>query len=297
VELIVAIIALNNNLFVVVKSSLLGSILSNTLLVLGTAFLAGGVKFKQQKFGQVAGQVNGIVLLFALLTLVTPAIFAASVDKNSISAPDLLNRVLMLSRGAAVINVVIYVLFLVFQMKTHRHLFEDMEEEEEESQLSLPFALSMLAVLTGIISYSADLLVGSLAPVASTWGLGQAFISVILLPIVGNATEHMTAVTVAMRNKMDLALGIVVGSSTQISVLAIPFIVLVAWPWGKPMTLDFQPFETTVLVFSIFMTNLAISKGESNWLSGLVLLGAYVTVALAFLFHPPITDSADMQSL
>ncbi|KAH3686764.1 hypothetical protein WICPIJ_002243 [Wickerhamomyces pijperi] len=314
VELIVSIIALKEGQITIVQASMLGSILSNLLLVLGCCFIAGGYNRVQQRFNQTVAQTMSSLMCLATAGLVIPAAFHASLPSKLKDQFD--DRILSLSRGASLVLLGVYVLFLVFQLKTHKHLFEGISHEEgaisrrtsmedgsaAESQtdeelegsnndvhLSARSALIWLTIVTLVVSQCADLLVGSIDEIVTTSGLSKTFIGLIIIPIVGNASEHVTAIIVAMKNKMDLAIGVAIGSSLQIALFVTPLMVLVGWCIDVPMTLFFTTFETAVLFVSMLITNYLILDGESNWLEGAMLLATYAIIALSFFYLP---DSA-----
>lgn len=199
------------------------------------------------------------------------------------------NLILNLSRGVAVVLLACYICYLFFQLYTHSDLFgNDMDEEgggNEEPVFSLVCALATLLVITLIVAAASEFLTGSIEEVAVSTGLGEAFLGMIVLPIAGNACEHITAIVVAMKNKMDLALGVAVGSSIQIALLAIPLVVIVAWIQNIPFTLDFDPFSTIALTLSVIMANNVTSDSTSHWLLGTNLIAVYVLVSLCYLFR------------
>ena len=218
--------------------------------------------------------------------------------------PCRVESIVPLSHATALFLFTLYGLLLLFQLKTHKHLmdgevsdlvspeksFEEEEEAEEEDEaetpsMSLTSALVMLTITTLLVAVCSELLVGSLESVSATWGLSQAFIGLILLPIIGNAAEHSTAVTVAIKGKMDLALGVALGSSVQIALCVVPALCLVGWAMGKPLTLDFHIFETTVLIVSVLVGNSAVSNGSSTWLEGIMLIFSYCIIGLAYFFR------------
>lgn len=308
VELIVSIIALKENQVRIVQALMLGLILSNLLLVLGCCFVAGGLTRVQQTFNQTVAQTMSSLMALATAGLMVPAAFHAAMPKlkNNVGFPDPElesdYRILSLSRGVAVILLVIYVLYLVFQLKTHKALFEEQASEEEAvittsvpigeenavetEHLSITGALSVLVVATILVSFCADFLVGSIDDIVELSGLSKTFIGLIVIPIVGNAAEHATAIIVAMKDKMDLAIGVAVGSSLQIALFVTPFMVIIGWIIDVPMSLYFSTFETVIMFVSMFITNLVILDGESNWLEGAMLLCTYLIVALAFFYYP-----------
>jgi len=282
-ELIISIVALKSNLIRVVQASLLGSILSNLLLVLGCAFLFGGIKFPTQKFSKAAANTSSSLLTLAMLGILAPAAFIAS--RSGEANPDGDHQLLLFSRITAIFLFIIYLGYLFFQLKTHRHIFEEAEEEEQEDpQLFWWEAVGVLTVCTVLIAVFSEFIVDSITAVSSNWGMSQTFIGIVLLPIVGNAAEHISAVTVAMKNKMDLSIGVAIGSSIQISLLVIPFLVLLGWMMGRDMTLYFHPFESVVGFVSVIIVHIMLSDGESNWLEGTMLLAAYSLIAVGFWF-------------
>ncbi|KAF9309959.1 hypothetical protein BG003_009111 [Podila horticola] len=288
VELIMAVIALQKGEIEVVKASVLGSVLSNLLLVLGFCFVAGGVKFKTQTFNQTAAQTSASLLALSCLSLLIPAAFSAT--SSLVTEADLDH----LSYGTAIVLLVVYILYLFFQLKTHTHLYSTSSDEEEEPQLPLWFGIFLLLGITAIVAVCAEFLVGSIGGLAVSWNLSRTFIGLILLPVVGNAAEHVTAVTVAMKNKMDLAIGVAIGSSMQIALFVTPLLVILGWIFvatgvlapGHHMNLLFNTFETCVMFVSVLIVNYLIQDGESNWLEGVMLLSTYVIVAIAVYFYP-----------
>jgi len=282
IELILSIIALSKNLVLVVQSSLLGSILSNLLFVMGFSFLLGGLYHKEQTFNSTAAQTGASLLAMTCFSLIIPAVFDVVAYEHDVSS----QLILSLSRGTAIILIIIYALYIFFQLSTHTHLFRGTEEEHEEPKVMFSVAMISLFVITGIVALCAEYLVGSIEGLSKTWGLSETFVGLILLPIVGNAAEHLTAVSCAMKNKMELTLGIGLGASMQIALLITPLCVIVGWIMHVPMTLDFGIFETVMLFISIYVVNSVISDGRSHWLEGVMLLGAYLVIAIAFFLLP-----------
>ncbi|CAG8591023.1 6935_t:CDS:2, partial [Gigaspora margarita] len=261
-ELIIAILALIRGEIRVVQATMIGSIISNLLLVLGSCFIAGGFRHKEQEFNKKAAQTNSGLLAIACIGLVIPAAFhfESSSGEQKISSNrdySLHDQILNLSHGTALVLLAIYGLFLYFQLKTHSHLYQD-EDESDDPELSFGTSLFLLAFVTLIVTFSTDILIDSIEGVTDTFGLSKTFVGLILLPIVGNAAEHVSAIRVAMKNKMDLSISIAVGSSTQIALFLTPFIVILGWIIGQPMSLLFQTFETVVLFVSVLITNYLI---------------------------------------
>jgi len=309
VEIIIAVIALQAGLIRVVQSSLIGSILSNLLLVLGMCFVAGGIKHPVMKFDTTAAQTSSGILFLSVLAVVMPAALKIQVQDdaqlladfiltNNITANDtdaldgfdlhplpLETRLLVLSRGTAIIMLIVYGLFLFFQLKTHQQYYKDEgddEEEEEYPEITMPFALMALAIVTVFVAICSDFLVDSLDEVTDVWGISETFAGMILLPIVGNAAEHLTAVTVAMKNKLNLSIGVAVGSSQQIAMMVVPLLVILGWIIDQPMSLYFDVFETAVLFMTVIVVHSIIMDGESNWLEGAMLLSVYCILGIAF---------------
>ncbi|TPX72654.1 hypothetical protein SpCBS45565_g00225 [Spizellomyces sp. 'palustris'] len=285
VELIVGLIALHNGLITVVQASLLGSILSNLLLVLGASFLAGGIYYKNQRFNVTAAQTSASLLCIAVLAFVVPAAFQFAIAGKDTAEVLLLE----LSRGTALVLFIIYILFLYFQLKTHHEFFIEEASDNvqtEEPNVTLPAAITLLLSVTVLVSVCGEYLVGSIETVSEQWHLSQTFVGLILLPIVGNAAEHVTAVSVAMKDKMDLVIGVAIGSSMQIALLVTPICVIFGWIWDQPLSLAFSAFETSVMFVSVFVVNSVIQDGQTNWLEGVMLLGAYIVIAWAFYVMP-----------
>ncbi|CAB4445083.1 unnamed protein product [Rhizophagus irregularis] len=286
-ELIVSIIALKEGQIRVVQASILGSIISDLLLVLGLCFVMVGIYHKEQKFNMTVAQTSSSLMALACIGLIIPAAFIFSVETAEIiqTGSDHTSELLNLSHGTAIVLLIIYVLYLLFQLKTHTYLYQDEEEIENDEQSQLTFTISLLLLIfvTVAVSFSAEYLVNSIEGIADTFGLSKTFIGLILLPIVGKASELLT---VAMKNKMDLAINIAVDSSMQTALFISPLLVILGWIIGQQMTFFFKIFETITLFISVLITNYLIQGGQSNWLKGAMLLDTYVIVALAFFFYP-----------
>ncbi|KAG0193473.1 hypothetical protein DFQ28_005077 [Apophysomyces sp. BC1034] len=269
VELILGIIALKEGLIRVVQASVMGSILSNILLVLGFCFLLGGVSRSEQSFNVTAAQTSSSLLALTTLSLLVPAAFSATADETEAEAEA---GILRLSHGTAIILLIVYILFLIFQLKTHTHLYEDEAEEDEVPTTTLSFSIFSLLAVAACVSMHAEFLVGAIEGVVESWDINETFVGIILLPIVGNAAEHVSSVTFAMKNKMNLSIGIAISSSLQIGLFVTPVLVIAGWIIDQPMTLFFEDFETVVLFASVLIVNYLIQDGRSNWLEGILLL-------------------------
>eukprot|EP00928_Gymnodinium_smaydae_P017961 TRINITY_DN16846_c0_g4_i1.p1 TRINITY_DN16846_c0_g4~~TRINITY_DN16846_c0_g4_i1.p1 ORF type:complete len:443 (+),score=73.75 TRINITY_DN16846_c0_g4_i1:143-1471(+) len=283
VEMIITVNAIRAGMTEVVQFSLIGSILSNLLLVLGMAFVASGFTIKTAGFNTLGAGTNVTCLVLASLALVLPTVFNYMPDAKE-------EDTLVMSRICSIVLGLIYVLFLIFQLRTHAEFFAG-EDEEDEPQVSAWLACIVLFLITGAVSCCSEILVDSIEAVSNEWGLPFAFIGIILLPIVGNAAEHFTAVTVAVKGKMDLAVGVAVGSATQIALFVVPFSVIVGWFVDVPMTLDFHIFIATVFVLSVFIAYSVLSDGATNWFEGSMLIGTYIIVAIITWFLPATADS------
>mmetsp|Transcript_2965 Transcript_2965/g.4095 ORF Transcript_2965/g.4095 Transcript_2965/m.4095 type:complete len:470 (-) Transcript_2965:54-1463(-) len=276
VEVVVAIIALNAGEIRVVQASMIGSIFSNLLLVLGCCFFFGGINRKEQTFNATSTSANISLLALSSLALVLPTPFAAYYEIED-------EHVLSVSRIAAIFLISMYVQLLIFQLKTHAHCFDGEDEEEP----AIPFFVALVGLLsmTLLVTIFSDYLVDSIDGFTEESGISKTFVGLIVLPIVGNAVEHITAVTVAVKDKMDLALGIAIGSSVQIALFVVPVIVLYGWFADKDMTLNFPHFELTVYVMSIIIVALCCMDGSSNWLEGSLLVTTYLMIGVGFWYE------------
>mmetsp|Transcript_28913 Transcript_28913/g.42864 ORF Transcript_28913/g.42864 Transcript_28913/m.42864 type:complete len:441 (-) Transcript_28913:219-1541(-) len=276
VEVVVAIQALLANEIRVVQASMLGSIFSNMLLVLGCCFLFGGMRYSEQYFNTTITTTNMALLGISSIALVLPTSFA---EYNEIENA----QVLAISRGAAIFLLSLYLLLLLFQLKTHTHLIAD--DDDDKPSVSFPGALLGMVIATALITFLSDYLVDSIDAFTEETGISRSFIGLIILPVVGNAVEHVTAVKVAMKNKMDLAMGVAIGSATQIAMFVIPVIVIAGWITDKDMTLNFPQFEVFLYVLSIIIVKMCLGNGSGNWLLGCILVATYILVAIGFWFE------------
>ena len=295
-ELIIALVALNAGLVDVVKASITGSIIGNLLLVTGFAMLLGGLRYKEQEFQSVVAGVNASSMTLAVIGILLPT----AMDYTSSGIDEV--TIQRLSVAVAVVLILVYGLTLLFSMKTHSYLYNvglaemepaelaeaNLAPDDPEGEVNLPLWIGVLLGATLLVAVESELLVDTLEVATSQLGLTTLFTGVILVPIIGNAAEHATAVTVAMKNKMDLSLSVAVGSSMQIALFVGPVLVLAGWVLGKPMDLDFNPFELVAVAMAVVIANSISADGKSNWLEGVLLLAAYMILALAFYFHPVI---------
>ncbi|KAG9226583.1 hypothetical protein CCMSSC00406_0006192 [Pleurotus cornucopiae] len=289
VEIIVGVAALLQDELRIVQTSMLGSILSNILLVLGCSFLAAGLNFSESSFQATAAQTSASLMTLACITLVIPAAFHSTRENG---ADNDMHELLVISRGTSIILLGIYVAYLYFQLKSHSDLFtavpqcdsngDVIEEEVEEPHMSTIAAGVALLGVTVVTAFCADYLVASIEETAERYHIPKIFIGVILLPLVGNAAEHVTAVWMANKGKMEITITIAVGSSIQIAVFVVPLLVIVGWITGHDLSLFFANFETITLFASVLLVNLLLQDGKSNYMEGLMLVGLYIVIALAF---------------
>ncbi|KAK2805755.1 hypothetical protein FQN51_009258 [Onygenales sp. PD_10] len=308
VELIVSIVALVNGEIRVVQASMLGSILSNILLVLGCCFLVGGLRHHEQTFNSTVASTMSSLMAVASASLIIPAALSAALTT---SKSDSLANIKILSYGTSIILLILYIMYLYFQLRSHSDLFSSEpqnnggaesqnqeEEHEEEDRILNPWAAAVaLLIVTVCVSICAEYLVGSIDDIVKATSISKTFIGLILIPIVGNAAEHVTAIVVAYKNKMDLAIGVAIGSSLQIALFVTPFLVILGWILGQDMTLHFQTFETVCFFLSTLVVTLLIQDGKSNYLEGGLCLGMYVVIALAFYVYPDDATGSFFSSL
>ncbi|KAK4042858.1 Sodium/calcium exchanger protein-domain-containing protein [Parachaetomium inaequale] len=344
VELIIAIIALVHNEVVIVQTSLIGSILSNLLLVMGMCFFFGGLRRQEQYFNTTVAQTAASLLALAVAAVIVPTVF-------DLASKTPQSDVAKLSRGTSVILLLVYGAYLFFQLKTHSMVFaqvsqkveakpfrhaqglkegaiaqgfmapagvmgghglpssgtdnekmrslltnpprknlqdaDDEEDEGEEPQLHFTVAVATLAISTIIIAFCAEFMVDGISAVTAGGTVSAEFVGLILLPIVGNAAEHATAVTVAIKDKMDLAIGVAVGSSMQVALFIIPLLVIIGWGMGMDeMALNFDPFQVAVLFVAVLLVNYLIADGKSHWLEGMLLICLYSIIAVCSWWYP-----------
>ncbi|KAI2628770.1 Calcium/proton exchanger [Hypoxylon sp. NC1633] len=333
VELIVSIIALRDRQIEVVKSSMIGSILSNLLLVMGMCFFFGGIANmrdeeghgQEQSFQTITAQTTASLMTLSAASMILPGtLFMIINDSDEGDNADRNSIILSLSRGTAIILLLLYVLYLWFQLRTHHTLFSaeagtgtdtetNSQAVQDESQLPAEAAAEnlrpavaedhnddskaevhmtpwsaggVLIVATVLVAICADYLVESIDALVERAHLSRSFIGLILIPIVGNAAEHVTAVVVAIKNKMDLAMGVAIGSSIQIALFVTPFLVVLGWIMDREMDLHFETFETVSFALAVLVVIYTVQDGKSNYLEGAMLMALYIIIALAFFVTP-----------
>jgi Ca2+:H+ antiporter len=276
-ELIISIFLILDDQLDVVKASLTGSILGNLLLVLGISFLAGGLRHHEQRYNAQSAGIHATSLALAVTGLMMPALFVLTTGRHDFLARE------VVSGTVAAVLIALYVAALLFTQVTHEHLFRS-PTEEEEPEWSLRKAVWILVGATALVALESELLVGALEPALGDLGLSKFFVGLILVPIVGNAAEHSSAVMFALRNKVDVTLEIAIGSSTQIALFVAPALVFLSLAVGHPMDFVFSTFEVAAVGLSTLIVALISLDGRSNWLEGAQLTGAYVIMAVSFFF-------------
>jgi len=276
--------AINEQMLELVRASLTGSVLGNILLVLGLSILVGGLKHGTQKFDRSHAGINATMLMLAVAALIIPSIFSHSIEVVNHDAVE------YLSLGVAGVMILLYVLAMVYQLRDPKaHTYEDDEYEaakQEAPHWSVRHAIIMLLLATGAIVWMSEMLVGSVEHVVLEIGISEFFLGIIIIPLIGNVAEHLVAVQVAAKNKMELSLAISVGSSLQIALFVAPLLVFISLLMGNPLTLVFNQFELIAMMTAVLIAGLVSLDGESNWLEGAMLLAIYVIIALAFFWLP-----------
>ncbi|MGQ9598122.1 MAG: calcium/proton exchanger [Anaerolineae bacterium] len=276
--------AINQQMLELVRASLTGSVIGNILLVLGLSILAGGLRHGVQKFDRSHAGLNSTMLTLAIAALVIPSIFGHSIEMVSHSAVE------YLSLGVAGVMIGLYVLTLAYQLRRPgAHAPEEgghVAGHEELAPWSPLKAGIILLIATIAIVVMSELLVGSIEHVVLEVGISEFFLGIIIVPLIGNIAEHLVAVQVAVKNKMELCLAVSVGSSLQIALFVAPLLVFISLAMGNPLTLVFNLFELIALMVAVLIAGLVSLDGESNWLEGAMLLGLYLILTLAFFWLP-----------
>ena len=295
-ELIIALVALSRGYHDVVKASLTGSIIGNILLVLGLSIVAGGARRDKQSFDRTSATAGSTLLALAAIGLVIPAMFhwaaESAVSHARITEAHEVAIEHSLSLEICIVLFTVYLLSLLFSLRTHKHLYAGQPHEGAAAHADTPDpqvgrAVVTLLVATALIAWMSELLVGAVEEASHVLGLTKVFVGVIVVAIIGNAAEHSTAVLMAMKNRMDLALNIAIGSSIQIALFVAPLLVFISYAMkGGPMDLRFSPFEVLAVLIAVGTVNMVSQDGESNWLEGALLLAVYLVLGIAFYFLP-----------
>jgi len=275
-ELVIAFFLILDDQVDIVKASLTGSIIGNLLLVLGLSFLLGGLKHEEQTYNARAATIHATSLVLAVTGLLMPALFALG-GRESFAQRE------VVSGTVAAVLMILYAAALLFTLVTHEHLFRT-PSPEEHPEWSRRKAVGMLLVATALVALEAEFLVSSLEPALEDLGLSEFFVGLIVIPIIGNAAEHSSAIMFALRNKVDVTLEIAIGSSTQIALFVAPALVFISLFVGHPMDFVFSTFEVAAVALSTVLVFMISSDGRSNWLEGAQLTGAYAIMAISFFF-------------
>ena len=277
-ELIIAVVALQNGLVELVKASITGSILGNLLLILGLSLFAGGIKRETLTFNRTTASMSAGMLALAVVGLVFPALFHHLHPVGSEGTE------LLMAGAVGVILLATYAASLLFTLRTHRRLFGGEPHPTEELPWPVRRATTVLALATLGVAFESELLVHAVEGVTRTLGWSETFLGLIIIPFIGNAAEHATAVVVARKGKTDLALQIALGSSTQVALLVAPVLVFVGLLLGHPMNLAFTTFEVAATAMATIVVAISVQDGESNWFEGVQLIAVYLMVAVAAFF-------------
>lgn len=284
-ELIIGLVALRAGLIDIVKASITGTIISNLLLAMGLSMFFGGLRYKEQEFKPIVARVNGSSMTLAVIAILLPTL--AFYTSGKIETP----AIEKLSITVAVVLIAVYVMTLIFSLKTHNYLYDvglaELEEVEHggEHKPNLWLWLGVLFVSTVAVAYESEIFVGVVEEATKGLGLTPLFTGVILLPLVGGAAEYVTAVGVAVKNNMDLSVSVAMGSSLLVALLMAPMLVIVGQAIGQPMDLSFNLFEVVAVTVAVVVANLISLDGRSNWLEGMLLLATYTILAAAFYFQ------------
>jgi Ca2+:H+ antiporter len=291
-EIIISLFALNRGLIRMVKSSLTGSIIGNLLFGLGVSMLAGGLKVKCQTFDANVARMNGALLILASFGLVIPAMYVLGPMHGNGPGRQI-------SMEIALILFIVYVASLIYTLVTNRPVVgtsgvkaekrdagTELDEDEHEARWSLFTAITILAVVTIALGVMSEVLTGALEPAAESLGLTPLFAGIFLLALVGNSAELLNAVRYARKDKMDLAIGVTVGASTQVALLVAPILVFAGYFLGQDMNLLFTGYEIWAVLMAVFITRILIYDGNSTWLEGLMLIAIYFMLGVGF-FHLP----------
>jgi Ca2+:H+ antiporter len=291
-ELIIAGIALYKGHTSVVKASITGSIIGNILLVLGLSALLGGLKHKEQLFNKTGARTSVISLSLAAIALIIPTVFHTSADASPSGWSPATER--QLSLGIALVLFVTYICLLTFSLKTHKHFFVSAKKELEEKseQWSRGKAITILVLATAVVAALSEFLVGTIESARTTFGITEVFVGVIVVAIVGNAAEHSTAIIMALKDKMDLSVGIAIGSSLQIALFVAPVLVFLSYPFGHPIDLEFTAPEIFAMVASIYILFQISGDGETNWIEGVQLLSVYLILGILFFYLPEVAQGS-----
>ena len=299
-ELIIALVALRAGLVEIVKASITGTVMANLLLALGLSMLVGGIGRREQTFQPVVARVNGSAMTLAVLAILIPSLTSLAPGSRSSGNEAF-------SLFVAWLLLLVYALTLVFSLRTHRALYDvaeaDLSCDDDKAPVPptdqpaasaggehrhhppvMPWLLVLVGATAGI-AYASELFVGVVETVTEALGFSPLFTGIVLLPLLGGVSEYITAVTMARRNKMDLAVSVALGSTLLVALLVVPLLILLGPALGHPLDLSFNPFELVAIATAVLVSNLTSLDGRSDWLEGVLLLAAYVILAAGFYFQ------------
>ncbi len=280
-ELIITIVAIRAGLLELVKASITGSIIGNLLLVMGFSVFLGGLKNGTQRFSRTHAATNATMLVLAVIALAVPSLFNHTLSGQNL--PTTTSEAISL--GVAGVMIVLYVLGLIFSLRASTSAMT-MTTPAEAPHWSLKTAVVVLAISTAAVVWLSEILVLAVDEVMAASGLSEFFLGIILIPIIGNVAEHLVAVQVALKNKMELSLEIALGSSLQIALFVAPLLVFVSLIFGQQLNLVFNQFELLAVIAAVIVAALVSSDGETNWLEGAQLMAVYLILGVAFFFLP-----------
>jgi Ca2+:H+ antiporter len=286
-ELIISIIALKAGLYTMVLAAIIGAILANLLLALGLSFFIGGTKYHVQEYNPVSARLYSTMMVIAVISLGVPSFF-----NRMFGGQDILREQAMLNIGLALVLLIGYALYLFFMIKTHPEIFKSSavaEEEEHEGRWSKSRAIISLIGASVLAAFMSEVLVGAAEGTGEALGMSATFIGIVFLAVIGGAAESLSAVTVASKNKMDLSVGILLGSCIQIALFIAPLLVLVSLIIRpEPLFLSFPQVQTGALFFAVLIGMVVVADGKSNWFKGIQLIVVYLIIALLFFFMPEV---------
>ena len=287
-ELIIAFVALKAGLLDMVRASLIGAILANILLALGVAFFLGGLRYRDQDYNPAAARVYSSMMLIAVISLAVPSAFS-----RFFSTEEMIRQESLLNLGLAVVLLIAYALYLVFMLKTHPGAFAanggHAEAKTEVTHWSLPRAVGSLVGASVLAAWMSEILVGAAEGTGTALGMSQVFIGIVFVAIVGGAAESLSAIVMARKNRMDMTVGIALGSSIQIALFVAPVLVLASYFIApQPLELSFGRAEVGALFMAVLIGAVVSGDGRSNWYKGVQLVTVYLIIALMFYFMPDV---------
>jgi len=284
-ELIISIVALKAGLYTMVLASIIGAILANLLLALGVSFFIGGTKYHEQEFNPVTARLYSSMMVIAVISMGVPSFF-----NRMFGGQDIIREQSSLNFGLAIVLLLGYVLYLFFMIKTHPEFFKSSiaaEEEEHENRWSKGRSIATLIGASVLAAFMSEILVGAAEGTGEALGMTSTFIGIVFLAVIGGAAESLSAISVAKKNKMDLSVGILLGSCIQIALFIAPLLVIVSLFIGaEPLMLSFSQAQVGALFFAVLIGIVVVADGRSNWYKGIQLIAVYLIIALMFFFIP-----------